>query len=224
MTSSDRATPTRRGVLGGAAVAGAASVGLTASASAATGYRPAHHRGAPLLSAAGPAPREPVLVRRHAGAGEGGARCRRRPEVVREAALTGLRRGSRRVRPARLVGPRAVLRRQRRCRDAVGPPERGGRGRLGGHGQLRSLGAAATDPVAPPGPGDHGRVLGEPLQRPGQRRRRLHVADRPRDQAPLPGVDVVRDAAADRDHPPGDGDLPRQRREHEVGAQREPRP
>ena len=57
--------------------------------------------------------------------------------------------------------------------------QRRDRGRLGGDGQLPALGAAAPDHVPPPGPGGDDRVLGEPLQRPGQRRRRVHLAHRP---------------------------------------------
>ena len=101
---------------------------------------------------------------------------------------------------------------------------RRGRGRLGGDGQLRALGARAPDPVAPPGPRGDARVLGEPLQRPRQRRRRVHLAHRLRRRARRARARLLRGPAADRDHAPGDADLPRQRRLHRQAPQREPRP
>lgn len=101
MTSSDRATPTRRGLLGGAAVAGAAApIALAAPASAATRYTPVRYRGAPLLSRAD---RHlvsrfsygvtPALAREVQAAG--GARKwfekQLTPGAVKEGGVTGLR-------------------------------------------------------------------------------------------------------------------------------------
>ncbi len=96
--------------------------------------------------------------------------------------------------------------------------------RLGGDGGLPELAAAATDEEPAAGARDHGRVLGEPLQRAGERRRRLHLAGALRERDPGPRPRLVRVAAPGRHRPSGHGHLPRQRRLRQGPSQREPGP
>ncbi len=87
-----------------------------------------------------------------------------RPRAIADAASSGLRtRG----------GPAS---RTRAAPRAVGPPGARDRGRLGGHGQLRALGSARRIRSHRQVLEIMTRVLGEPPQCPGQRRRRVHLA------------------------------------------------
>ena len=145
--------------------------------------RPRTITGRPLLGHPGPPPRRPLLVRRDPGAGAGGAAARRRPQLVRVAA------DPHRVPdhgghaldswfPHLKWSPSKVAARER---------QRAGR-RLGGDDRLPELAAAAPDAQPAAGArGDDG-VLGEPLQRAGQRRRRLHLAGALRPRHPGPGA------------------------------------
>ena len=167
----------------------------------------------------GPPPGRSLLVRRHPGAGEAGAPPRRRAEVVRVAArpAPGPRPGGRRARL--VVPPPEVVAVEGRGRERQRPGRR-----LGGDAGLPELAPAAPDEQPPSGARDDDGVLGEPLQRAGQRRRRLHLAGALRERDPRPRARLVRVAAAGRQRPPGDGHVPRQRGLRQGPPEREPGP
>ena len=138
--------------------------------------RAAPRRTAPRTTAAlpcsarRPPPRQPLLVRRDAGAGRAGARSRWRPGLVRAAARRPAsipdrrpRRAARLVAGPGLRGPPSLVATARR--DEI----EGGWEVMADYQRWVLLRRIRSQP---PGPrGDDG-VLGEPLQRPGQRRRR----------------------------------------------------
>src|SRR4051812_4688073 len=119
---------------------------------------------------AGPAPGRPVRLRHHPGARPRGAQPRRLPRVVRLAAHAPADprpqgRQCRRLVPGPGLDPAAAVAAQ---------PERDAR--LAGDGGLPERGAAAPDHEPSAAAGDDDGVLGEPLPRPGPRRRGVHVA------------------------------------------------
>ena len=130
----------------------------------------------------------------------------------------------RRQRQGRRQGRHLVARAVLLPRQAVAAADHRGPGWLGGDGQLPAPGPAATDPDQPPGAGDDDRVLGEPPQRPGQRRRAVHLPGVVRRPHPRARTGQVLRPAGRSDHPPGDADLPRPGDLHEAAPEREPRP
>ena len=86
------------------------------------------------------------------------------------------------------------------------------------------LAPRAPDPHPPPGARDDDRVLGEPLPRPGQRRRRSSPGGSTTGYDPAPRARSLRPAARRDHHPPGDADLPvGNATSHQARAEREPR-
>ena len=69
-----RAVPARRSVIGAAGVAAVVAATPAAPGHASAGYRPARHRGAPLLPPSRPVAGRPLLLRPHPGARTPGAR------------------------------------------------------------------------------------------------------------------------------------------------------
>ena len=208
--------PSRRVLVGGALAATAAAVTTTGAPAYAAGGK---HDGPPLLS--GP---DRHLVTRFSYGLTPDARARRTQGgrcdgVVRAAAPPAQRRRQGRSQGRCLVA-RAVL----LARQAVAAADQRGPGRLAGDGQLPATGPAATDPDQPPGAGDDDRVLGEPPQRPGQRRRAVHLPGVVRRPHPRARAGQVLRPAGRGDHPPGDADLPRPGDLHQAAPEREPRP
>ena len=119
------------------------------------------------------APGEPLLLRHHAQAGPGRPQGRRRPGLVRApAAAEDDQRQARRQARALVAQPAPLAGRP------VGPPDRAGRGRLGGDGRLRPLGADAPDDLQAPAARGDDRVLGEPpARRRGRRPQFTHRVD-----------------------------------------------
>ena len=224
MTSSDRATPTRRGLLGGAAVAGAAApIALAAPASAATRYTPVRYRGAPLLSRAdrhlvsrfsyGVTPALAKEVRAAGGARKWFEK-QLTPGAVKEGGVTGLRGwwgpGLSYVGNA---GAASLWDRQKReiegGWEVMASYQRWALvRRIRSRRQvLETMSEFWENHFNVPVNGDAAFTW------------RTDYGMKLRAAA----LDVVRRPAADRDPPPSDGHLPEQRRQHQVGAEREPR-
>ena len=167
----------------------------------------------------GPAPGQPVLLRHHAQAGQGRTPRGRRPAMVRATAQPEGDQGQADRQDRALVAEPAP-----QPRRPLAAPERRHRGRLGGHGRLRPLGADAPDDLEAAAARGDDRVLREPPARGGGRGPAVRAPGRLRQHHPQARAGPLRpDAAGDHD-PPGDADLPRRGGVDQGAPQREPRP